>query len=170
MPDEARGPASSCAAFCALSVASWHGAGLVICDVWDTHWCRTARSQAEQLAPRINDVAREVRQTGGVVIHTPSQTEPFYERSVQYLRARAAATRLPIRRPVSTIAVPRRSTCPCKPSCPSPRGTAQLVAMRRCRRERPCRWSRRAGRPQRSERGARVPVPIGSSSTRWRDL
>lgn len=93
---------------------------LIICDVWDTHWCATARRQADDLAPRINEVARELRRTGGVVIHAPSQTEPFYEKSPQYSRAQDAAAPLTARRPLPTIDLPRYSACPCEQSCLPP--------------------------------------------------
>lgn len=93
---------------------------LVICDVWDTHWCATARRQADDLAPRIDRLAAGVSRAGGVVIHAPSQTERFYESSHQFIRAREAATQLPARRARPTIAVPRYATCPCAEPCPPP--------------------------------------------------
>ena len=58
---------------------------LLICDLWDTHWCATARRQADELAPRINDFATAVRRSGGVVIHAPSQTDVFYDEWEQFL-------------------------------------------------------------------------------------
>lgn len=79
-----------------------------------------ARRQADDLAPRIDRLASSVRRAGGVVIHAPSQTEPFYESSDQFIRAREAATQLPARRPRPNIVVPRYATCPCAEPCPPP--------------------------------------------------
>ena len=95
-------------------------AALVICDVWDTHWCATARAQADELAPRIDRAAAAVRRDGGVVIHAPSQTDPFYEASVPYRRAKDLARPLvPQRRP-PLVGLPVYDTCPCDPPCPPP--------------------------------------------------
>jgi len=47
---------------------------LVICDMWNQHWCEGATRRVAEMAPRLNDVAREVRRRGGLVIHCPSDT------------------------------------------------------------------------------------------------
>jgi nicotinamidase-related amidase len=93
---------------------------LVICDVWDTHWCATAREQADELAPRIDRLADVVRRVGGAVIHAPAQTEAFYKSDIQFRRAREAAAPLPARRQRPSIAVPRYPTCPCDEPCTPP--------------------------------------------------
>jgi nicotinamidase-related amidase len=97
---------------------------LIICDVWDTHWCATARQQADELAPRINRLAVAVRHAGGVVIHAPSQTKAFYESNAQFLRARETAAPLPAHRPRPSIDLPRHSTCPCDQTCTPPDASA----------------------------------------------
>lgn len=45
---------------------------LIICDMWQQHWCRGATERVVELAPRIDALASEVRARGGVVIHAPS--------------------------------------------------------------------------------------------------
>lgn len=52
---------------------------LVLCDVWDRHTCRGAEERLAKLLPRMNEVARRVRDLGGLVVHAPSETMAFYE-------------------------------------------------------------------------------------------
>jgi nicotinamidase-related amidase len=95
-------------------------AALVVCDVWDTHWCATARRQADELAPGIDALARAVRRRGGAVIHAPSQTEPFYEGTPPYERAVALTAPAAAVRGRPEIPVPAHPRCPCTPPCEPP--------------------------------------------------
>lgn len=45
---------------------------LVICDMWDNHWCADLRQRTESLVHRIDDFAAIVRRAGGRVLHCPS--------------------------------------------------------------------------------------------------
>ena len=51
---------------------------LLLCDVWDHHWCRGAQERLEPLVPRIDRTARVARERGMLVVHAPSSTMPFY--------------------------------------------------------------------------------------------
>ena len=51
---------------------------LLLCDVWDHHWCRGAQERLEPLVPRIDRTARVAREHGMLVVHAPSSTMPFY--------------------------------------------------------------------------------------------
>ncbi len=51
---------------------------LLLCDVWDRHWCRGAQERLEPLVPRIDRTARVARERGMLVVHAPSGTMPFY--------------------------------------------------------------------------------------------
>ena len=51
---------------------------LLLCDVWDRHWCRGAQERLEPLVPRIDRTARVAREHGMLVVHAPSSTMPFY--------------------------------------------------------------------------------------------
>jgi alpha-L-fucosidase len=51
----------------------------VICDMWDRHWSRNATARVQELAPRINDVLKELRRRGVQIIHCPSETMAYYE-------------------------------------------------------------------------------------------
>mgnify|MGYP001163315987 CR=1 FL=1 len=54
---------------------------LLLCDVWDAHWCRGARERLEEMIPRMNAVVVHCRQKGAHIIHAPSETLDFYAAS-----------------------------------------------------------------------------------------
>ena len=54
-------------------------AALLLCDVWDKHWCRGASERVDAMVPRMNAVAESARQHGVRVIHAPSDTMDYYE-------------------------------------------------------------------------------------------
>jgi nicotinamidase-related amidase len=51
---------------------------LVLCDVWDHHWCRGAEERLEAMLPRMNEVASAARAAGVQIVHAPSETMDFY--------------------------------------------------------------------------------------------
>ena len=51
---------------------------LVLCDVWDHHWCRGAVERLEILLPRMNAVVKTMREKGVLIVHAPSDTMGFY--------------------------------------------------------------------------------------------
>jgi len=59
----------------------WQPAGtaVVICDMWDKHWCRGATGRVAEMAPRMNNVLTELRNRGVLIIHCPSDTMRYYE-------------------------------------------------------------------------------------------
>lgn len=52
---------------------------VIVCDVWDKHHCLNAVRRLEEFAPRMNDVLKQVRHFGAIVIHAPSDCMPAYE-------------------------------------------------------------------------------------------
>ena len=52
---------------------------IIICDVWDQHWCEGATRRGAELAPHINDLACKARDMGMLIIHAPSGTMDSYE-------------------------------------------------------------------------------------------
>ena len=75
---------------------------LVICDMWDDHWCQGAARRVEELAGPMNKVVQEARKSGVLIIHAPSSTIDFYKETPQRKRALAANfTKTP--QPLSTI-------------------------------------------------------------------
>ncbi len=61
----------------------------LICDVWDTHWCKAATCRTGELARRIDRVLARLRRRGVFVIHAPSDTMPFYAETVPRNRMQA---------------------------------------------------------------------------------
>jgi nicotinamidase-related amidase len=52
---------------------------LVLCDVWDKHWCRGANERLAALLPRMNQTVNAARAMGVTIIHAPSETMDFYK-------------------------------------------------------------------------------------------
>ena len=63
---------------------------LLLCDVWDNHWCRGANERLAKMLPRMNDVCRTLRARGVLIVHAPSETMDFYKDAPTRLRALAA--------------------------------------------------------------------------------
>ncbi len=51
---------------------------IIICDMWDRHWCEGATQRVVEMAPRMNTVIQFARQKGITIIHAPSGTMDFY--------------------------------------------------------------------------------------------
>ena len=70
----------------------WDGAktAVVICDMWDKHWCPGATARVAEMAPRMNQVVAAARKRGALVIHCPSDTMDFYKDTPQRKLAQAA--------------------------------------------------------------------------------
>jgi len=60
---------------------SWESSAtaVVICDMWDKHWCEGASARVAEMAPRMNQVVSALRKRGVFIIHCPSDTMKFYE-------------------------------------------------------------------------------------------
>lgn len=73
--------------------AEWTGieTALIICDMWDNHWCPTAAERTVELAPRINDFANACRNRGVVIVHAPSDCMAFYADHPARRRAQAVS-------------------------------------------------------------------------------
>ncbi|MGO8678222.1 MAG: protein-signal peptide and transmembrane prediction [Limisphaerales bacterium] len=62
------------------TAANWepHATAVVICDMWNKHWCQGATARVAEMAPRMNQVIAELRRRGVLIIHCPSETLDFY--------------------------------------------------------------------------------------------
>jgi nicotinamidase-related amidase len=54
-------------------------AALILCDMWDDHWCKAAAERTAVLAAKAAPVVDLARQAGMLVIHAPSSTLDFYK-------------------------------------------------------------------------------------------
>ncbi len=61
---------------------------IIICDMWDKHWCAGATRRVGELAPVMNEVVKIARQHGVFIIHAPSGTVGYYEDHPARKRAR----------------------------------------------------------------------------------
>ncbi|MDP6717448.1 MAG: ThuA domain-containing protein [Pirellulaceae bacterium] len=52
---------------------------IVICDMWNEHWCRGATRRVAEMAPRMNEVVQTAREEGVLIIHCPSSCLDFYK-------------------------------------------------------------------------------------------
>ena len=52
---------------------------IVICDMWDNHWCKGAAGRVDALARRMAPVIERSRAAGIQIIHAPSEVMDFYK-------------------------------------------------------------------------------------------
>jgi len=63
---------------------------LVICDMWDRHWCASATRRCGEIAQRMVPVLGAARAQGVFIIHAPSDCMDFYLGAPQRKRLQAA--------------------------------------------------------------------------------
>jgi nicotinamidase-related amidase/type 1 glutamine amidotransferase len=80
-------------------ILSWDPAktALIICDMWNQHWCQGATRRVAELAPVMNRAVAAARSKGVLIIHAPSSCMDAYKDHPARKRAQAApkATNLP---------------------------------------------------------------------------
>jgi nicotinamidase-related amidase len=75
---------------------------LIICDMWDDHWCQSAAKRVGELAGPLNEVVKKARSQGVFIIHAPSSVTAFYKDTPQRKLAQAAPfAKTPV--PLSTV-------------------------------------------------------------------
>jgi type 1 glutamine amidotransferase/nicotinamidase-related amidase len=63
---------------------------VIICDMWDQHWCKGATNRVAEMAPRMNRFVSEARKKRMLIIHAPSSTVNHYKDHPARKRARSA--------------------------------------------------------------------------------
>ncbi len=63
---------------------------IVICDMWNDHYCRNAARRVAEMAPRMNEVLKKARDQGVLIIHSPSGCMDKYEGTPQRKLAQQA--------------------------------------------------------------------------------
>ncbi len=56
---------------------------VLICDMWDDHWCKGASQRVGVLADKMDPVLAQARKLGILIIHSPSDTMDFYKDTPQ---------------------------------------------------------------------------------------
>ena len=51
---------------------------VIVCDMWDSHWCKGATRRVGELAPRVDAFLAAARARGALIIHAPSGTMAHY--------------------------------------------------------------------------------------------
>src|SRR3954463_2025725 len=72
---------------------------LIICDMWDDHWCKSAARRVGEMAGPLNEAVKAARSRGVFIVHSPSTCVDFYEDTPQRKRAQSApfkATPVPV--------------------------------------------------------------------------
>src|SRR5260370_18258244 len=61
--------------------AQWKAAetAIIVCDMWDDHFCKSAAQRVGVMAPKMNEVLTAARNHGVMIIHAPSGTMKEYE-------------------------------------------------------------------------------------------
>ncbi len=59
---------------------------IIVCDMWNQHWCAGATRRVAQMAPRMNVVVKQARQAGVLIVHAPSGVLGPYQEHPAYLR------------------------------------------------------------------------------------
>jgi nicotinamidase-related amidase len=75
---------------------------LIVCDMWDEHWCQSARRRVGELAGPLDAVVKQARAQGVLIIHAPSTCTDFYRDTPQRKLAQSAPfAKTPV--PLSTV-------------------------------------------------------------------
>ncbi|MDG2384426.1 MAG: isochorismatase family protein [Pirellulaceae bacterium] len=85
---------------------------VVICDMWDDHWCAGAASRVVELTEPINNLIAAMRAKGAIIIHAPSSVVDYYQGTPQRVRAQKAPF---AKSPISLSTSERWGTCWCWP-------------------------------------------------------
>ena len=83
---------------------------LIICDMWDDHWCKSASRRVGEMAPALNDTVKAARAKGIYIIHAPSSVVNFYKDTSQRKLARKAPF---AKAPIKLSTSPRWGTAWC---------------------------------------------------------
>lgn len=81
---------------------------LIICDMWDDHWCKGAALRVAEMAPALNSMVKAAREKGVFIIHAPSSVTAFYKDTPQRKRAQAAPN---AKTPIELTKAERWGTC-----------------------------------------------------------
>ncbi|MDR2472629.1 MAG: isochorismatase family protein, partial [Tannerella sp.] len=52
---------------------------IIICDMWDKHWCDGATARVAEMAPQLNEVLNIARAKGVKIVHAPSDCIDYYK-------------------------------------------------------------------------------------------
>jgi nicotinamidase-related amidase/type 1 glutamine amidotransferase len=111
---------------------------IVVCDMWDKHWCQGATRRVGEMAPRMNEVLTAARKRGVLIIHCPSDTMGHYNDTPGRKLAQQAPKvetkaplewrRLDVKREGALPIDDRDGGCDCQPTCKSHKAWSSQIA------------------------------------------
>lgn len=75
---DAAQPSASVAPRTAKKQFTANRSALILCDMWDDHWCSGAARRVGQMVPRFVPAIEAARRAGFIIVHAPSDTMGFY--------------------------------------------------------------------------------------------
>lgn len=67
---------------------------IIICDMWDDHWCRGAAERVVEMADPMNQLVHQLREKGSLIIHAPSTcVEPYRDTAARRRALEAPAVK-----------------------------------------------------------------------------
>lgn len=63
------------------TIENWkpYETAIIICDMWDKHWCRGATARVAEMAPAMNELLDIARGKGVKIVHAPSDCMDYYK-------------------------------------------------------------------------------------------
>lgn len=52
---------------------------IIICDMWNEHWCKGATERVAEMAPFMNNIVSIAREKGILIVHAPSSCMDYYK-------------------------------------------------------------------------------------------
>lgn len=67
--------------YIANEIKEWNPSetAIIVCDMWDKHWCKGASARVAEMAPFMNNVISVARNKGVLIVHAPSECMAFYK-------------------------------------------------------------------------------------------
>ncbi|MGE3807990.1 MAG: isochorismatase family protein, partial [Gemmataceae bacterium] len=92
----------------------WNAAetAVILCDMWDDHYCQNAARRVAEMAPVMNEVVKQCRDRGMLIIHCPSGCMDVYKDT--------AGRKLAQQAPVVPPKVPLKNWCHLDPEREAP--------------------------------------------------
>ncbi len=112
--DEAAARLVSPAAKVVFETVEWrpNETAVIVCDMWDDHWCSSAAARVAEMAPHMNRFLTQLRNRGVLVVHAPSGTMDHYKDWPQRRRTLDA--------PAAKLDPPARGWCKLDPQREAP--------------------------------------------------